>query len=274
MPGTRRASRSPVRPEPAAAPQHDATDDCAICLRPLRAGPRRGRALPCRHEFHSACLDKWTRTNQTCPICRSALPRPAHSPARQRAVSTEGHFFVLIPDHFHRHAMDNGEVSELWLASLGRAAIFCINGQVRPEMAAVQRARGTDREALRRAALTVLRFFFRHGLGPAPVVLHDLLVMPGHGNPLAILHASICAAACAALRVPGFVIVDAQVATYSRGCNPSSRGCNLLTRPATLRPPARHPPYSARRRCPASPSTTCPPRNAPRCSLSLRTRGL
>ena len=186
MVATRRASRSPARteprpnaaagaPEPAAALLHDATDDCAICLRPLRSGPRRGRALSCRHEFHSACLEKWARTNQTCPICRSALPRPARSPARQREVSTEGHFFVLIPDRFHRDAMDNGDVSEQWLASLGRAAIFCINGQVRPEMAALQRARrsGTDREALGHAAQTVLRFFFRHGLGPAPVVLHD-----------------------------------------------------------------------------------------------------
>ena len=218
MVAIRRPSRSPARTEPrpnaaaaseprpdagepAATPLHDATDDCAICLRPLRSGPRRGGALLCRHQFHSACLEKWARTNQTCPICRSALPRPARSPARQREISTEGHFFVLLPDRFHREAMDNGHVSEQSLASLGRAAIFCINGQVRPEMAALQRARrsGTDREALGREAQTVprcflpspkpgpspipspnpsraphqvLRFFFRHGLGPAPVVLH------------------------------------------------------------------------------------------------------
>ena len=178
---SRRASRSPARTEPrpnaaaaseprpdaaaadepAAIPPHDATEDCAICLRPLRSGPRRGRALLCRHQFHSACLEKWARTNQTCPICRSALPRPARSPARQREISTEGHFFVLLPDRFHREAMDNGHVSEQSLASLGRAAIFCINGQVRPEMAALQRARrsGTDREALAREAQTVPRCF-------------------------------------------------------------------------------------------------------------------
>ena len=65
---------------------------------------------------------------------------------------------MLLPDRFHREAMDNGHVSEQSLASLGRAAIFCINGQVRPEMAALQRARrsGTDREALGREAQTVL----------------------------------------------------------------------------------------------------------------------
>ena len=173
--------------------------------------------------------------------------------------------------------------------------------QVRPEMAALQRARrsGTDRDALGRAAQTVLRFltltltltltlilsrslslsltlsltlilslslsltlspkptpnqvlrfFFRHGLGPAPVVLHDLLdpkpychpnpnpnadpnpnpnqvlhdllVMPGHGNPLAILHASICAAACAALRLPGFVVVDAQACNHVQPYEPEA----------------------------------------------------
>ena len=79
------AAASEPRPdagEPAATPPHDATDDCAICLRPLRSGPRRGGALLCRHQFHSACLEKWARTNQTCPICRSALPRPARSPRR------------------------------------------------------------------------------------------------------------------------------------------------------------------------------------------------
>ena len=278
-----RPARSPARRSesgpsaaPAAAPDHEATNDCSICLRPLRAGARRGRALPCHHEFHTACLDKWARTNQTCPICRSALLRPACSPSRQRAVTTEGHFFVLIPDGFHRAAMDDGRVSQQWLDGLGSAAIFCVNGSVRPEMALVQRTRGLDREALGRAAQTVLRFFFRHGLvrcgmrcgmrcgcvgcaahcavspcaapviapatatllcqGPAPVVLHDLLVMPGHGNPLAILHASICAAACAALRLPGFVVVDAQAAIdRHRGLQLGIQGCSLDMQRAAAR---------------------------------------
>ncbi|KAL4232072.1 E3 ubiquitin-protein ligase rnf38 [Mactra antiquata] len=29
------------------------------------------RVLPCYHEFHVKCIDKWLKTNRTCPICRA-----------------------------------------------------------------------------------------------------------------------------------------------------------------------------------------------------------
>ncbi|XP_038849319.1 RING finger protein 44-like isoform X2 [Salvelinus namaycush] len=29
------------------------------------------RVLPCNHEFHANCVDKWLKTNRTCPICRA-----------------------------------------------------------------------------------------------------------------------------------------------------------------------------------------------------------
>lgn len=238
MPSTR-ARRSPARPTlaaaapaaeapgPAAAAEDDTTD-CAICLRPVREGVRLrgGQQYTCTHVFHTHCFEEWSQTNQSCPICRSPIGRPARSPVRRRppAVTTEGHFFVQLPDEFHNQAMrDAGR-----LGTLGRAAIFCINGAVRPEMVTVQRARGLDRAALSQGALKVLRFFFVHGLGPAPVVLNDLLVMPGHGNPLAILHASICAAACAALRVPGFVVVDAEAAIPRVEQMPAAQRAPLL----------------------------------------------
>ncbi|EHH27059.1 hypothetical protein EGK_17168 [Macaca mulatta] len=38
------------------------------------------RVLPCNHEFHTKCVDKWLKANRTCPICRadaSEVPREA-----------------------------------------------------------------------------------------------------------------------------------------------------------------------------------------------------
>ena len=42
---------------------------CVICM--CDFGTRQIlRVLPCSHEFHAKCVDKWLKTNRTCPICR------------------------------------------------------------------------------------------------------------------------------------------------------------------------------------------------------------
>lgn len=49
----------------------DGAVECAVCLAEMTDGER-GRLLPgCGHRFHVECIDKWFRTNSTCPICRS-----------------------------------------------------------------------------------------------------------------------------------------------------------------------------------------------------------
>jgi hypothetical protein len=42
---------------------------CVICLSKFELKSKI-RPLPCNHAFHAKCVDKWLRTNRTCPICR------------------------------------------------------------------------------------------------------------------------------------------------------------------------------------------------------------
>jgi len=70
--------------------------DCAICMQVLEvpvvasgadagsSGPAGGvvgmlarrqyMVTPCRHVFHSTCLEGWMRFRLQCPICRENLP--------------------------------------------------------------------------------------------------------------------------------------------------------------------------------------------------------
>ncbi|XP_038982558.1 E3 ubiquitin-protein ligase At4g11680-like isoform X2 [Phoenix dactylifera] len=43
--------------------------ECCICLSEYDDGVEL-RQLPCRHHFHSACIDKWLSINATCPLCK------------------------------------------------------------------------------------------------------------------------------------------------------------------------------------------------------------
>lgn len=42
---------------------------CVVCMAEFEARQTL-RVLPCAHEFHAKCVDKWLRSNRTCPICR------------------------------------------------------------------------------------------------------------------------------------------------------------------------------------------------------------
>lgn len=42
---------------------------CPICIEPL-SDPR---ALPCAHVFDHACVERWIRSNNSCPICRTPV---------------------------------------------------------------------------------------------------------------------------------------------------------------------------------------------------------
>lgn len=56
--------------------------DCAVCMQPVEpvamdAGLMERRKVmwtPCRHGFHTECLEGWLRYRLQCPVCRNALP--------------------------------------------------------------------------------------------------------------------------------------------------------------------------------------------------------
>ncbi|KAK6486296.1 E3 ubiquitin-protein ligase RNF6-like [Huso huso] len=45
---------------------------CSVCINEYAAGNKL-RRLPCSHEFHIHCIDRWLSENSTCPICRQPV---------------------------------------------------------------------------------------------------------------------------------------------------------------------------------------------------------
>uniref|UniRef100_UPI00398F313D E3 ubiquitin-protein ligase RLIM n=1 Tax=Pristiophorus japonicus TaxID=55135 RepID=UPI00398F313D len=50
----------------------DAIKTCSVCISEYTAGNKL-RKLPCSHEYHVHCIDRWLSENSTCPICRQAV---------------------------------------------------------------------------------------------------------------------------------------------------------------------------------------------------------
>jgi hypothetical protein len=57
---------------------HGADNQCAVCFTGLI---RNTRKLPCGHEFHQRCIDRWKRScraDPTCPMCRVPFDLPTY----------------------------------------------------------------------------------------------------------------------------------------------------------------------------------------------------
>lgn len=48
---------------------------CSICLSEFNEGTIM-RRLPCGHDFHQRCVDKWLLRNKRCPLCMHAVDEP------------------------------------------------------------------------------------------------------------------------------------------------------------------------------------------------------
>lgn len=64
--------------------------ECYICLSLFEQGED-ARRLPCGHEFHVACIDRWLLdVHRTCPCCRSDICAMAGSGSAQAEEKSEG----------------------------------------------------------------------------------------------------------------------------------------------------------------------------------------
>jgi hypothetical protein len=137
--------------------------------------------------------------------------RPSTRPARRRpsTISSDGHFYVLLPPAFHIDAIAATHGFRLHHTRIGEIACFCCDGSVREQLRELQRISVPAAAAdLVSASKDVLRNYFAHFAGRDPVVIDEFLAPTGEGEP--IVHASMCAAACAVLGVPGFQLLDLQ----------------------------------------------------------------
>ncbi|XWS70785.1 hypothetical protein CRYUN_Cryun03dG0079000 [Craigia yunnanensis] len=62
-----------------AAEDGDAVEQCYICLAEYGEGDKI-RVLPCQHEFHMSCVDKWLKEiHGVCPLCRGDVRQGVES---------------------------------------------------------------------------------------------------------------------------------------------------------------------------------------------------
>ncbi|NWH90539.1 RNF6 ligase, partial [Aegithalos caudatus] len=52
--------------------ENERSKTCSVCINEYATGNKL-RQLPCTHEFHIHCIDRWLSENSTCPICRQSV---------------------------------------------------------------------------------------------------------------------------------------------------------------------------------------------------------
>lgn len=63
-------------------------NDCSICLDEFKVDEEASE-MPCKHVFHSGCVEKWLQIHGSCPVCRYLMPADEEA-AESRGGDEEG----------------------------------------------------------------------------------------------------------------------------------------------------------------------------------------
>lgn len=55
-----------------ASSRDSSNGNCVVCMSDYSKGEKL-RRLPCNHDFHAKCIDRWLKNNRTCPVCREEV---------------------------------------------------------------------------------------------------------------------------------------------------------------------------------------------------------
>ncbi|KAE8656480.1 putative Ribosomal protein L34e superfamily protein [Hibiscus syriacus] len=71
-PGLAPASKASIEAMPMTKVK-ECGSDCSICLEEFEIDEE-AREMPCKHVFHSDCIEKWLQIHGTCPVCLFLMP--------------------------------------------------------------------------------------------------------------------------------------------------------------------------------------------------------
>lgn len=55
-----------------ASSRDSSNGNCVVCMSDY-INREKLRRLPCNHDFHAKCIDRWLKNNRTCPVCREEV---------------------------------------------------------------------------------------------------------------------------------------------------------------------------------------------------------